>query len=470
MPRLTHRRALTLSLTGSAVSNLVPMGGALGIGLNYWMTRSWGFSRPAFTLYTFVTNLWDVMAKLSLPALALAALLLTGDVTHPQLANIATIAMVILGVLLLLVLTALSSERAACLFGRLLTPPIQLAFRLTRSDRRVDLSQTVLELRQESIGLLRTGWMQLSLGMIAYSALQALLLWSCLHMLGTTLTAPEIFAGYALERVLTLAMITPGGTGFVEVGITALLIAVRRRSGHHGRRGADLPRVHVRPRDPGRRSGIGGLALATARSGASRPGVDRCRPSDAHRARHRLLPTASRRHRDAGARPRDPAARRRTRDDRHHADARRGGVRSGRPGPGLGRAGRHGGLSAGDPSLRRRVLGLRRAHQRQLRHGPRPCVTHLAVRHARRPHGGTRGYPDGRHGPLVVVPHRSGARHRVGHDRRTQVVAGHLVRGERDGRRAGQQDPGRRCGRHPPERDRPGSLAHRAGPARPQAR
>ncbi len=225
MPRLTHRRALTLSLTGSAVSNLVPMGGALGIGLNYWMSRSWGFSKPAFTLYTFVTNLWDVMAKLSLPALALAALLLTGDVTHPQLANIASVAMVLLGILLVLLLTAMSSERAAGLFGRLLTRPIQLLYRLARSDRRIDLSQSVVELRHESIGLLRTGWMQLSLGMLAYSALQALLLWSSLHMLGTTLTAPEIFAGYALERVLTLAMITPGGTGFVEVGITALLIA-----------------------------------------------------------------------------------------------------------------------------------------------------------------------------------------------------------------------------------------------------
>lgn len=225
MPRLSHRRAITLNLTGSAVSNLVPMGGALGIGLNYWMTRTWGFTKPAFTLYTFVTNLWDVMAKLSLPALAIGALLLTGDVTHPQLANIASIAMGVLGMLLFLVLTALSSERAASFLGTLLTPPVQLAFRLLRSDRRVHLDTTVVELRRESIGLLRTGWVQLSLGMVAYSALQALLLWSSLHMLGTTLTGPEIFAGYALERVLTLAMITPGGTGFVEVGITALLIA-----------------------------------------------------------------------------------------------------------------------------------------------------------------------------------------------------------------------------------------------------
>jgi uncharacterized membrane protein YbhN (UPF0104 family) len=227
MPRLTHRRALTLNLTGSAVSNLVPMGGALGIGLNYWMTRTWGFSKPAFTLYTFVTNLWDVMAKLSLPALALGALLVTGDVTHPQLANIAELTMVILGVLLLFMLAALSSERAAALFGQLLTYPVQLLYRLARSQRRIDLREAVLELRHESVGLLRGGgWIQLSLGMLVYSALQALLLWASLHMLGTTLTAPEIFAGYAFERVLTLIMITPAGTGFVEAGMTGLLIAV----------------------------------------------------------------------------------------------------------------------------------------------------------------------------------------------------------------------------------------------------
>ena len=50
LPTLTHRRALTLSLTGSAVANVLPLGGAAGIALNYRMTRHWGFttrsSRP----------------------------------------------------------------------------------------------------------------------------------------------------------------------------------------------------------------------------------------------------------------------------------------------------------------------------------------------------------------------------------------------------------------------------------------
>src|SRR4051794_20508018 len=37
LPGLTNRRALTLSLTGSAVANVLPMGGAAGTGLNFTM-------------------------------------------------------------------------------------------------------------------------------------------------------------------------------------------------------------------------------------------------------------------------------------------------------------------------------------------------------------------------------------------------------------------------------------------------
>ncbi|MGI8577939.1 MAG: lysylphosphatidylglycerol synthase transmembrane domain-containing protein [Nocardioidaceae bacterium] len=225
MPPLSHRRALALNLTGSAVSNLFPCGGAVGVSLNYAMSRTWGFSRPAFTLYTFVTNLWDVMTKLSLPALALAGLLLTNDVARLQLATIAAGALVVLVVLVLLVVAAMWSEWVASVLGRVLGRAVGGVLKAVRSNRTVDLEHVVVELRRESLALLKRGWGQLSLGMLAYSALQALLLWSCLHMLGTTLTMPEIFAGYAVERVLSLAVITPGGTGVVEVGMTALLLA-----------------------------------------------------------------------------------------------------------------------------------------------------------------------------------------------------------------------------------------------------
>lgn len=225
MPPLTHRRALTLSLTGSAVSNLVPLGGALGIGLNRHMTRTWGFSGSAFALYTFVTNLWDVLTKLSLPAVALVALLVADEVTRPGLQAMAMIALALLVVLLAVVGVALGSERAARWLAYRVERLVGFGLWLVRSSRTVSFVPAVAGLRADGIFLLTRGWTQLSLGMIAYSAFQAALLWACLHMFGSALTPTQVFAGYAVERVLTIAVITPGGAGLVEVGITALLIA-----------------------------------------------------------------------------------------------------------------------------------------------------------------------------------------------------------------------------------------------------
>ena len=44
LPGLRRRRALTLNLTGSAVSNVAPLGGAWGVGLNALMLRRWGYA------------------------------------------------------------------------------------------------------------------------------------------------------------------------------------------------------------------------------------------------------------------------------------------------------------------------------------------------------------------------------------------------------------------------------------------
>src|SRR5689334_9020861 len=72
LPGLTKRRGLTLSLTGSAVANVLPLGGAAGTGLNFAMTRRWGFSSGAFAGFLAVTTLLNVLAKLGVVAVALA--------------------------------------------------------------------------------------------------------------------------------------------------------------------------------------------------------------------------------------------------------------------------------------------------------------------------------------------------------------------------------------------------------------
>ena len=92
---LTHRRAMLLSLTGSAVANVLPLGGAAGIAMNQRMTRSWGFPNSAFVTYSVVTNVWDVLAKAFVPVLVLPVLILGGPAAHHATRLIAAAAIVL---------------------------------------------------------------------------------------------------------------------------------------------------------------------------------------------------------------------------------------------------------------------------------------------------------------------------------------------------------------------------------------
>jgi uncharacterized membrane protein YbhN (UPF0104 family) len=226
LPDLTHRQALQLNLSGSAVSNLVPFGGALGMGLNYAMVRSWGHGPGSFAPFTALTTLWNVLVKLALPVVALGLLLAAGGLPTPGLALAAAIATGTLLTVLLLVLIALASETAAGLLGRATQLLGSAALRLVRSSRQLACEQAVLELRQRMTALLRRRWHRMLLGMTTYAVLQATLLWLILHMLGSSLGIVPVFAGFSFGRLLTLLVVTPGGVGIAETGSAALLVAL----------------------------------------------------------------------------------------------------------------------------------------------------------------------------------------------------------------------------------------------------
>jgi hypothetical protein len=90
LPGLGMRRAATLSLTGSAVANVLPVGGAAGVALNFKMARTWGFDARAMSRFTVVTNVWDVLAKVALPVVALPLLLTLGIGAQPLVATAVT--------------------------------------------------------------------------------------------------------------------------------------------------------------------------------------------------------------------------------------------------------------------------------------------------------------------------------------------------------------------------------------------
>ena len=76
LPGLGVPRSLLLNLSGSAVSNVVPLGGAVGTALNWRMVTRWGHSSNAFAAFCVLTNALDVLTKLVLPLVAVAGLTL----------------------------------------------------------------------------------------------------------------------------------------------------------------------------------------------------------------------------------------------------------------------------------------------------------------------------------------------------------------------------------------------------------
>ncbi len=83
LPGLGHTQALTLNAAGSAVSNLLPFGGAAGVALTMAMTKGWGFPVGAIVASTLVSGVWNMMFRFLLPAAGILALLLSGTAFPP---------------------------------------------------------------------------------------------------------------------------------------------------------------------------------------------------------------------------------------------------------------------------------------------------------------------------------------------------------------------------------------------------
>lgn len=200
LPGLGVRRALLLSLTGSAVANVLPLGGAAGVTLNYRMTQRWGFSAAGFASYTVVTNLWNVLAKLMLPVVLLP-LVLSGLPTPPGLTRAIEIAVAALPVVAALSLVLLCFPGIAALLGE-------------RAARA----------RGAAAAVVGSAWGRLSLGIVLYTALLFVLLATCLHFTGASVALSVVLLAFCAERLATLVPITPGGLGVVEVGLVGALM------------------------------------------------------------------------------------------------------------------------------------------------------------------------------------------------------------------------------------------------------
>ena len=209
LPGLGVPRSLLLNLSGSAVSNVMPLGGAVGTALNWRMVTRWGHSGNAFAAFCLLTNALDVLTKLVLPLVAVAGLVSLE-------AHVPT------------TLWAM----AACCAAVLVRGLAGRAGRATASSREhasgtgssSDCAGRPATRGCVSASCLRTGAPRLLTASAGYIAAQVALLDVSLHTVGLHPPLTVVIMAAAIERLGTLLPITPGGTGVAEVGAIAWLI------------------------------------------------------------------------------------------------------------------------------------------------------------------------------------------------------------------------------------------------------
>lgn len=203
LPGLGIRRSLLLNLSGSAVANLIPLGGAVATGLNWKMVRTWGHSNVAFAAYCVLTNVLDVSAKLLLPVVAVAGL------------SIAS----------LHVPAALWAIAAACGGVLVLAGIAQGVAAHARPGRRNRVVRHLQAVTVSTRRLLWARWPRLVPASVGYVAAQVLLLVVSLRAVGLAAPLAVVLMAAAIERLSTVVPLTPGGAGVAEIGTIAWLVA-----------------------------------------------------------------------------------------------------------------------------------------------------------------------------------------------------------------------------------------------------
>jgi len=222
---LRHWQALIVNVAGSSVGNLLPGGGAAGLAATYTICRSWGFSRRDISTSAIVTGVWNVLARIALPVIAIVALY-SGAENVPSALEDAALAATFSGVAIIVVfVSVLASERAALLVGQ----GVDKAFRpLTRRSgraRTMSVRALVIDLRARINDIVRTGWLKMTLGLVGYFSVYFVLFVLCLRITNVEMFYGQVFAAYAIGRLLTAVGVTPGGLGVTETATAAALVA-----------------------------------------------------------------------------------------------------------------------------------------------------------------------------------------------------------------------------------------------------
>jgi uncharacterized membrane protein YbhN (UPF0104 family) len=234
LPGLRLHHAFLTGQIAAAVTNTVPAGSVVGIGVTYAVLSSFGHSAAPIAMAAVISGWWNTLVIFGLPSMAALLLALQGGANRLLLTGAAVGLALLAGAMVVLVLVS-TSERFARAVGRRGGQAASWLRRLVRRGPVTGWEEGFARFQRSSAVLIRRRWHALTLATLVSHLSIFWVLLACLRDLGVgpeVITWPEALGAFALVRLATAMPITPGGLGLVEVGLTAALVLAAGDGSH----------------------------------------------------------------------------------------------------------------------------------------------------------------------------------------------------------------------------------------------
>ena len=228
LPGLRYWQAFQVRQVSFMISNVVPMGGAFGLAVQFGYLQRFGYGAAPATAVIGITSAWNTFVTLLLPVSSLILLAATGQADATATGITVVASAVVIGAIVLFALI-LRDESLAIKIGGWADGAIQWLAGLIKRDVDVDATSGIVNFRSSIIDVVQERWLLITIANVGQQLAQFSILYLAVVALQGSWFDPigpvEALAAFAFGRLATFVPVPPGGLGTVDALITSILQA-----------------------------------------------------------------------------------------------------------------------------------------------------------------------------------------------------------------------------------------------------
>jgi uncharacterized protein (TIRG00374 family) len=225
LPTIAYRAAFAVRQTSFMIANVIPGGGAIGLGVQYGMLNTYGVSAAPAADAVGITSVSNTVVTLALPIISLVGLVLIGEATSTAVI-VAIVGAALVGIMVVAIAVVLRSEETARKLGDWLDRFGSRIAGWSHKSFNLDLASDLVEFRASLIDFGTRRVLIVTGSNLIQQLTGFLVLWVAILAIegaNGSVNIAEALAAYSVARLATFIPIPPGGLGTSDAIMTGLL-------------------------------------------------------------------------------------------------------------------------------------------------------------------------------------------------------------------------------------------------------